>query len=200
MSRGGVGGGWSAGLSNKSLFSWTVLKCSGSLLCVYLCAHIPSTGCYRSLANVSDPSWVQGWVGAILPSPPPPRPKRSDFPPAGGGLVAVCKAYSAREAAARTRPGDRRAQELSCYCEADRAGPGGFAGLAALLGCSSIPFTLNQRCQNRGSSGCGSRLKQALGCGATAAPQAATGGCSAGEPGGDRALRSASESWGALGL
>lgn len=37
-----------------------------------LCAHTRGADCSRSLAEVRDPSWVQGWVGAILPSPPPP--------------------------------------------------------------------------------------------------------------------------------
>lgn len=112
-------------------FAWAVLKCSKKVCCVCLCVHTPSTDCYRSLAKARDSSWVPGWVGAIHPSPPQPaapgQRSRSDFPPAGGGLVAVCKAYSAREAAARTGPGrgDRPTQELPCHCAEDRVGPRG---------------------------------------------------------------------------
>lgn len=71
------------------------------------------------------PSWILSGRDPPIATPTrSPGPAWSGFPPADRRLAAVCKALSAREAAAPPQlgRGHRRAQGLPCHCAENRAG------------------------------------------------------------------------------
>lgn len=75
-----------------------------------LCVHAPSACCHGSLTKLQDPSWVRGWLGAILPSPPPPAA------PGQHGWVFLRQAAGWRLCARRS-PQERRQLGLELSAE-----------------------------------------------------------------------------------